>query len=92
MSGYWGQNTQSPSKEYLLREEYPDLNEKWIMYQDYEHDFLNALTRLEKFGKIKIFFNPKKYDRAYANWSKTKNSYENAEKEYLLLEKLLWDY
>ena len=92
MSGYWGQNTQSPSKEELLREEYPDLKEKWIEYQECKHDFLVAEGRLAKLETWKRFLNPKKYDRALADWDKTKFLYMDALKEYQILEKLLWDY
>lgn len=92
MSGYWGGETQSPSKEHLLREEYPDLEEKWIAYNDHKRNFLVAEGRLAKFGIVKRFLNPKKYDCVLADWDETKNLYEIALKEYMILEKLLWNY
>lgn len=92
MSGYWGQNTQSPSKEELLREEYPDLKEKWEVYHDLGRNFLEADKELKKFGIIKRFLNSEKYSGALANLDETKNLYEDALREYLTLEKLLWDY
>lgn len=82
----------APSKEYLLREEYPDLKEKWTVYQDYKHDFSDALTRLEKFGIIKRFFQSEEYNRVRTTWMEAKILYEDALKEYQILEKLLWDY
>ena len=81
----------APTKEYLLRQEYPDL-EKWIVYNDHKRNFLVAEGRLAKFGIVKRFLNPKKYDHVLSDWDETKSLYENAEKEYLILEKLLWDY
>lgn len=92
MSGYWGQNTQSPSKEQLLREEYPDLEEKWKVYRARGRDFLEAHEELKKFGIIKRLFNSKEYNRVRDDWVKAKTLYENALKGYLILEKLLWDY
>lgn len=82
----------APSKEYLLRQEYPDLEEKWEVYNDYKRNFLVAERRLAKFGIVKRFLNPKKYDRFLADWDETKSLYEIALKEYMMLEKLLWDY
>ena len=82
----------SPSKEHLLREEYPDLKEKWIAYNDHKRNFVVAEGRLAKFGIIKRFLNPKKYDSVLADWDETKFLYMDALKEYQILEKLLWDY
>jgi len=92
MSGYWGENTQSPSKEELLRQEYPDLEEKWIVYRDHKRNFLEADEELKKFGIIKRFFNAKEYHCVRDNWVETKFLYMDALKEYQILEKLLWDY
>ena len=92
MSGYWGENEQSPSKEYLLRQEYPDLEEKWEVYHDFGRDFLEADEELKKFGIIKRFFNAEEYHCVRENWVKAKTLYEDALKEYHTLEKLLWDY
>ena len=92
MSGYWGQNTQSPSKEQLLREEYPDLEEKWKVYRARGRDFLEAHEELKKFGIIKRFFNAEEYHCVRGDWEKAKTLYENTLKDYLILEKLLWDY
>ncbi|KKM27795.1 hypothetical protein LCGC14_1571130 [marine sediment metagenome] len=82
----------APTKEYLLRQEYPDLEEKWLVYNDHKRNFLVAEGRLSKFGIVKRFFNPKEYDRVRENWVKTKFLYMDALKEYQILEKLLWDY
>ncbi|KKL92899.1 hypothetical protein LCGC14_1880110 [marine sediment metagenome] len=82
----------SPSREYLLREEYPDLKEKWEMYHDHKLTFLEVDEELKKFGIIKRFFNSKEYNHIRNNWVKAKTLYENELKEYQILEKLLWDY
>lgn len=82
----------APSKEYLLRQEYPDLEEKWEVYYDLRRNFLEADKELKKFGIIKRLLNSKKYSGTLADWDETKSLYEDALKEYLTLEKLLWDY
>ena len=90
MSGYWGDF--GPTKEHLLREEYPDLEEKWEVYRARGRDFLEAHKELKKFGIIKRFFNAEEYHRVHNNWTEANTLYENALKEYTILEKLLWDY
>ncbi len=82
----------APSKEYLLRQEYPDLEEKWEVYHDHKRNFLEADEELKNFGIIKRFFNAEEYHRVRDNWAKTKFLYMDALKEYQILEKLLWDY
>lgn len=88
----FGFSASSPTKEHLLREEYPDLKEKWIAYNVHCSNFSSATEELKSFGIIKRFLNPKKYDRVLADWDETKNLYEVALKEYMILEKLLWNY
>ena len=90
MSGYWGDF--GPTKEHLLREEYPDLEEKWEVYHGLRRDFYETDKELKKFGIIKRLFNSKEYNRGRSNLMKAQTLYENALKDYLILEKLLWDY
>ena len=82
----------APTKEYLLRQEYPDLEEKWVIYQCHEQLFSSIDKRLKKFGAVRKFLYAKEYDRVRADWDETKSLYEDALKEYQILEKLLWDY
>ena len=91
MSG-WSGTQRSPSKEELLRQEYPDLKEKWEVYHNFGRDFLEADKELKTFGIIKKFFNIEKYHCVRNDWVKAKTLYEDALKEYHTLEKLLWDY
>lgn len=83
---------QSPSKEQLLREEYPDLEEKWKVYRVRGRDFLEAHKELKKFGIIKRFFNAEEYHCVRDNWVKAKLLYMDSLEEYHILEKLLWVY
>ena len=92
MSGYWGENEQSPSKEELLRQEYPDLEEKWIAYLNLKSIFVDVNKELFDFGIIKRLFNSKEYNRVHSNWEKAKTLYEDALKDYTILEKLLREY
>lgn len=82
----------SPSKEYLLRQEYPDLEEKWIMYLNLQSIFLDEYKELKKFGIIKRFLNHKEYNRVFVRCMKAKTLQDTALEEYTILEKLLWDY
>ena len=82
----------APSKECLLRQEYPDLEEKWATYQCHKQIFSSIDKKLNKFGMIKRLFNSKEYNRIRITWMETKILCEDASREYQLLEKLYWDY
>lgn len=88
----WGGFSSGPSAKEKLRQEYPDLMDKWTEYQKKEAKYTAILTELERFTVFEKLIKSKSYTHVFDKWLKFREEYWEAEEEYQFLEKLLRDY
>ena len=81
-----------PTSMDLLREEYPDLMDKWREYHDKLSIFRDVENHLNRFSFIERLLKTSTYIYMFEQWEKYREEYLEAEKEYNLLEKLLRSY
>ena len=87
----WG-DWSGPSAEELLRQEYPDLMDKWTDVQKKEAARRTIEEQLINFNMIERLLQSRSFIHVFNRWEKSRDEYWEAEEEYLFLEKLLKDY
>ena len=95
MAGDWGDDCsvqRSPTKEELLRIEYPDLKEKWLAYHEASREFLECENQLSAFTLFERIFNTKTYIFVWRKVEQKKKVQAKAFEDYEMLKKLLMDH
>ncbi len=81
-----------PTSMELLREEYPDLMDKWQECQKKEEIFRAIWDQLENFTIMERLLKSSSYIHVFEKWIKAREKQIEAKEEYNLLEKLLRFY
>ena len=86
----WG-DWSGPSAEELLRQEYPDLMDKWNGFKKKEDEYKVVWKQLGVFTFLERLLNTKSYIHAFSVWTQARQKIRAAEEESLFLTTRLRD-
>lgn len=88
----WGDWDRGPSAEELLRQEYPDLMDKWNEFKKKEEIFRAIWDQLENFTLLERLLKSSSYIHVFEKWIKAREEQLEAREEYEFLKKLVKSY